>query len=180
MINDFIGPNRIIHEREAKVLSEKINRLLSVARQDKIPIVFINDSHESDCDWEFTRTLVHALKGSDGSKLVKEIEYHGEKIIEKSRYDAFYQTQLEDTLKDLKANQVILCGAQTHVCVLLTAMSSFYRGLKPIIVRDCTLSSTEDKHNFGLWYLENYAGDTADERDIEALFGNLKNWSENK
>jgi nicotinamidase-related amidase len=169
MIKDFFGPDKIIHEQETKNLCNNINGLLSIARSYKVPIIFLNDSHENEKDWEFTRTPVHALKGSEGSYIIDGIDYQGEKIVEKSRYDGFHHTELEDMLRKLGANIVILCGVQTHVCVLLTALSAFYRGLRPIIVRDCTSSSTKDKHDFGLWYLETYGGDTGDARDVEGL-----------
>jgi len=169
VIKDFFGPDRLIHEQEGKNLCSSINRLLSSARACKVPIIFLNDSHENEKDWEFTRTLVHALKGSEGSHIIDGIDYQGEKIVEKSRYDGFHHTELEDILKNLEVNVVILCGVQTHVCVLLTALSAFYRGFRPIIVRDCSSSSTKDKHGFGLWYLETYGGDTADSDDIEVL-----------
>ena len=49
-------------------------------------------------------------------------------IIEKHQYDAFYQTELNEILKKLKINQVIVTGVLTHLCCETTVRSAFVNG----------------------------------------------------
>lgn len=170
MIEDFFGEGKIISEEQGKSLCMNINRLLSAARDHNVPIIFLNDSHDNDGDHEFTRTPIHALKGTPGADILADIDYRNERIIEKSRYDGFFNTELEEMLNNLSVTNLIMCGVQSHVCVLLTALSAFYRGIQPVMVADCLGSSSEDKHDLGQWYLLQYGGDVANMSDVKSLF----------
>ena len=66
--------------------------------------------------------------------------------IEKETYDAFYNTELEEKLKSLKINQVVIVGVRTHLCVETTARSAFVRGFEVIIPFDAVFEKNEWQH----------------------------------
>ncbi|MDD5094875.1 MAG: isochorismatase family protein [Dehalococcoidia bacterium] len=71
-------------------------------------------------------------------------------VIEKSRYDAFYQTQLGEILHGQNINQVIICGVMTHLCCETTARSAFMRGFEVFFAVDGTATQNEAFHRAAL------------------------------
>ena len=59
-------------------------------------------------------------------------------LIEKRRYDAFFETPLEAHLRSWQVQQVVVTGVMTHLCCETTARSAFMRGFQPIFVVDST------------------------------------------
>ena len=66
--------------------------------------------------------------------------------IEKTQYDAFYQTALEDLLKEKGITQVVITGVMTHLCCETTARSAFMRGFTVFFPIDGTATYNEDFH----------------------------------
>jgi isochorismate hydrolase len=67
-------------------------------------------------------------------------------VINKSQYDAFYQTDLEDHLRKSEVKQVLICGVMTHLCCETTARSAFVRGFEVFFTIDGTATYNEDFH----------------------------------
>lgn len=67
-------------------------------------------------------------------------------IIEKTQYDAFYNTNLEDHLKSNDITQLIICGVMTHLCCETTARSAFVRGIEVFFPVDGTATYNRDFH----------------------------------
>ena len=65
-------------------------------------------------------------------------------IIEKSQYDAFFDTPLEARLRDLQVQQVVVTGVMTHLCCETTVRSAFMRGFQPFFLVDGT--ATYNRH----------------------------------
>jgi isochorismate hydrolase len=75
-------------------------------------------------------------------------------IIEKSQYDAFYHTPLEEHLHALGVSQVVITGVMAHLCCETTARSAFMRGFQPFFVVDGTATYN---HYFHIATLTNLA-----------------------
>ncbi|MGQ9856922.1 MAG: isochorismatase family protein [Fervidobacterium sp.] len=67
-------------------------------------------------------------------------------LIEKSTYDAFYNTPLDELLKSKAVDQLIITGVMTHLCCETTARSGFVRGYKIVMVEDCLWDKDEWYH----------------------------------
>jgi isochorismate hydrolase len=67
-------------------------------------------------------------------------------IIEKSYYDAFYHTRLEDVFRDKQIERVIICGVMTHLCCDTTARSAFMRDFEVFFAVDGTATYSEQFH----------------------------------
>ncbi|MBP1749708.1 MAG: isochorismatase hydrolase [Deltaproteobacteria bacterium] len=71
-------------------------------------------------------------------------------VIEKSFYDAFYHTYLEDVLRDKKIERIVICGVMTHLCCDTTARSAFMRGFEVFFTADGTATYNEQFHRAAL------------------------------
>jgi bifunctional isochorismate lyase/aryl carrier protein len=70
--------------------------------------------------------------------------------INKTQYDAFHHTTLEDKLHMLKIEQVVICGVMTHLCCETTARSAFMRGFEVFFAVDGTATYNEELHRASL------------------------------
>ncbi len=76
--------------------------------------------------------------GSEFHRIVPGIDVSKGRLIQKSQYDAFYHTQLEEILHEQQVRQVVICGVMTHLCCETTARSAFMRGFEVFFTVDGT------------------------------------------
>ncbi len=62
--------------------------------------------------------------------------------IEKREFSCCDEPTVVEKIKQLKAKNIIICGIESHVCVLQTAVDLKDAGLNPIVVMDCVSSRT--------------------------------------
>jgi isochorismate hydrolase len=71
-------------------------------------------------------------------------------VIQKSQYDAFYQTTLEELLHGKGNSQVVIAGVMAHLCCETTARSAFVRGFEVFFLVDGTATYNESFHRAAL------------------------------
>lgn len=71
-------------------------------------------------------------------------------LINKTQYDAFHLTSLENDLHNLGIEQVVICGVMTHLCCETTARSAFMRGFEVFFTVDGTATYNEELHRASL------------------------------
>lgn len=80
--------------------------------------------------------VVYSLTPKKTAILPQVAPHEGEAIVSSS-VDKFWNTDLEDILKDLGAKAVIVTGTAAHGAVLHTATAAGMRGLEVILPVDC-------------------------------------------
>lgn len=83
-------------------------------------------------------------------RLIPEIDISRGMLIQKSQYDAFHQTPLEELLRLRQVTQVVLCGVMTHLCCETTARSAFMRGFEVFFPVDGTATYNLAYHKASL------------------------------
>ncbi len=63
-------------------------------------------------------------------------------IITKQTYNAFYNTNLDHTLKGMGRDTVIICGTMTNYCCGASARDAFFRGYRVVFGSD--INATDD------------------------------------
>ncbi len=67
--------------------------------------------------------------------------------IEKTAFSTCDEPQFMKVLNESSKKNVILCGIETHVCVLQTSIDLINRGFIPVVIEDCVSSrKTSDKN----------------------------------
>jgi len=84
--------------------------------------------------------------GSREAGLVKGFDATLGKVIHKTQYDAFYETELEAALLADGVSQVVITGVMTHLCCETTARSAFMRGFEVFFCVDGTATYNEEFH----------------------------------
>ena len=78
------------------------------------------------------------------------------KILEKVSFSAMREPKFAKEIKKLERKQIILCGIETHICVLQTALDLIKKGYEVYIVNDACSSRKEHEHYSGLELLKQY------------------------
>jgi nicotinamidase-related amidase len=122
------------HERDAVVAN--IDSLVERARQEEVPVVWVQHSSEE------------LVRESDEWRIVPELTPNDtEPLIEKNYGDSFEDTSLESVLSDLGVGRLVVVGAQTDACVRSTLHGAFARGYDATLVSDA--HTTEDQSAWG-------------------------------
>jgi nicotinamidase-related amidase len=116
----------MLHNGE-KVL-QNILILLQKARSSNTPVIFVQHTVEGEDDYERGKPTweIHPL--------IKPMK--GEEIVEKSKCDSFYKTNLEEILKQKGITNLVICGMQSEYCIDTTCRRAFSIGYKSILVSD--------------------------------------------
>jgi nicotinamidase-related amidase len=172
MLNDFVT-GKLKCER-AKLIIPNLQKLLSVARQNKVPVIYACDAH-SEGDFELKLWGPHAMKGTEGAEIIPELKPEkADYVIEKTTYSAFFNTNLYELLQKIGAERLILTGIHTHVCVQHTAADAFFRGYKVVVAKDCVQASDEKSHRDSLEYMRTTYG-----AEIKSSAALMKEWVSN-
>lgn len=147
MQNDFVHERGSLRVTSALGTVGKIRKLIDKARKNNVKIIYTKDTHfEGDPEFEIWGD--HAKRGSWGWEIFDELAPHGDDIvIEKSRYDAFYGTPLDDYLRTRGITNLVVVGTVANICVLYTVASASMRWYKVIVPID-GLSALDE---FDLW-----------------------------
>jgi bifunctional isochorismate lyase/aryl carrier protein len=131
----------------APAIIPNINALTSVFEKAGRPVYFTrhgNDPRDGGpmaSWWRELLTRDHPL-----AALAADLDFHGQPIIEKTQYDAFFGTDLESRLQQSNTKQLVITGVSTHLCCESTARSAFMRGLAVFLIIDGTATWNRELH----------------------------------
>lgn len=124
----------------APAIVPNILKLKDLFSKNQAPIIVtrhVNSSENAGKMEVWWRDLL--TEENPGSNLIEEFREIDKAImIEKTQYDAFFSTDLDQILKSLKVSQVIVTGVLTHLCCETTARSAFMRGFDVFFGIDST------------------------------------------
>lgn len=135
----FLSENSHAFVPSSPAIIPQINLLIRHYKDLALPVIFtrhINTYKNSGLMDEWWRGMLseeHSL-----SNINKDIDSKDSIFINKSQYDAFYETELENILNKKNVSQLLITGVMTHLCCESTVRSSFIRNIMPIFPIDTT------------------------------------------
>ena len=127
--------------------------LLKKMRDLGIPIIHLQlVKKEEEKNWH-DRLFI---RGSEGGKIIKEVLEPEDIIVEKYKDSGFFETELEQKLKELGITSVIITGMQTQICVQTTAADAYFRGYEVFVPSDVVVSTQKLDTERALIWLEKY------------------------
>lgn len=150
---DFMLPGGKLYAAGAEAIRENLGRLVRHARAEGIPLVACVDAHAAD-DPEFQSWPPHCLRGTPGQRKLPETLTGAEVfvpnapaatlpdprlahvVLEKQETALFTNQVAERVLRATGADEVVVFGVVTEVCVRQAAEGLLARGWKVRLVED--------------------------------------------
>jgi nicotinamidase-related amidase len=136
---------RNVYYQEGKTIIPHLQKLIGEGRRKGFPVVFACDSF-LEGDFIFKgKTKVHAIRGTKGAEVVDDLKPEPtDVLLPKRRFSAFFKTDLDQTLRMLGVDTIVVTGITTEVCVLMTVMDGLSHDFSAIILEDCTASRNKE------------------------------------
>ena len=154
MLDDFVT-GTLANPRAQRIIAP-LQQLLAHARNCGWVVVFSNDAHQPG-DPELAVWGHHAMDGAPGSTVVGELaprEGPREIISKKRCYGAFDGTGLDEQLKALGVDEVVMTGQHTHICVRHSSYNALIRGYRISVPRDAVCAFEGVDEDAALTYLK--------------------------
>ncbi len=146
----FLDPDSRAFLPLSVAAARRLGRLVEVWRQAALPLVFTRHVHRNPAEdggamARWWRSLI--MDGSAESELVEALAPRdGERVIKKSRYSAFANTELEMVLRSLGIRDVLIGGVMTNLCCETTAREAFVRDFNVFLLGDGTAAADPELH----------------------------------
>jgi len=131
--------------QEGKEIIPNLQKLLEEGRKRGFPVIFACDSF-LEGDFIFKGKMkVHAIRGTKGAEVIDDLErVPTDIILPKRRFGAFFKTDLDQTLRTLGIDTIVVTGITMEFCVLMTAFEGLCQDFSVILLEDCTASRSKE------------------------------------
>lgn len=135
-------------------------RLLAAVRQAGIPVIFTNVVYEpGGADGGLFYQKIPALKAFDRGSPLGQFPptlqpRDGEAVISKQFASAFFGTALDEKLRDMGVDTLLISGLSTSGCVRATALDALQHGFAPFVVREACGDRHPAPHDNNLFDLQ--------------------------
>ncbi len=148
-------------------------RVMHLARQKGIPVIFTAMGYEEGCESEMGIWLKKAptlALFKAGSRLVEIDErvkpIAGEPVIIKQGPSAFFGTHLASLLIRLGVDTLIITGCTTSGCVRATVVDAMQYSFRAIVPRECVADRAKGPHEANLFDINQKYGDVVPVRSV--------------
>ncbi|URN95324.1 MAG: cysteine hydrolase [Candidatus Pristimantibacillus lignocellulolyticus] len=137
---------------------DQIERLIKVAHEQEVPILFIRLITDPVTDSRAMKSW-YAKKGLDpedsvaicrrgtfGAEDYRIAPSSADYIVEKQKYSAFVGTNIELLLQQLNVEHLIVTGVTTECCVDSTVRDAFMKDYEVYVVADACAAYEQDVH----------------------------------
>ncbi len=162
MQNDFVSKDGSLYFEESRKVVKPIVELIEKFKERKAVIITTQDWHDKN-DNEFKAFPPHCIRGTRGSKVIKEIRaalvgYKPWLKVKKTRFSAFYKTDMDKIINDYKIEKATIVGVMTNICVLYTVEEFRNRDIETVVVKNCVTTKDEKVQEFTLNQMKEILG----------------------
>ncbi|MBM7540717.1 cysteine hydrolase family protein [Amphibacillus cookii] len=172
-----------------KEIIEPINKFVTNCRSMSIPIIHVrsvlrrdgsDDINGNKSAWRIMSSFreqppenldAHGIEGSKWIEFSVDVQPSDYQIDSKKRLSAFYVTDLELLLRNIKKETIILVGALTDCCVLNTSSDGANRDFRVVVPKDLTRGNAQLEAS-ALQIIARYFGLVVESDDL------LAHWAE--
>ena len=142
-------------DAQINIAIANIRRLLDTAHAANIPVYYTaQPPRQNPADRRLlTDFWGDGLQDDENARILDELApTEADTVLTKWRYSAFVRSPLEEQLKDLGRDQLIIGGIYAHIGCLTTALEAFMRDIQPFMVADALADFTEKEHHMACEY----------------------------
>ncbi|XP_059656469.1 nicotinamidase 2-like [Cornus florida] len=136
----------------AEPILPAIGTTIDLCRNASVPVIFTRHCHKSAADYGMLGEWWNddlVLDGTVEAELIPEVGRRATgdgEVMEKNTYSAFRGTRLEERLREMGIEEVIVSGVMTNLCCETTAREAFVRGFRVFFSTDATATSLPELH----------------------------------
>ena len=133
-----------------------INTLIEYFESRQLPVFHVVSKYKADrSDWELKMKMAgepELIEGTPETAILTPIRVSdAHTILSKTRYSAFFKTDLADRLCHEKIARVVVVGAYTHYCVNATIFDAYCHDFVPCLITDAVTSHLTEE---SAWMIE--------------------------
>lgn len=127
---------------------ENVTSLTRSCMEKGIKVFYTRHGHRKENDGSMLSKWWGDLimYGSEEWELIDGLNAASGEIIDKNRYNAFHETDLNQRLQNAGVNDIIISGVMTNCCVETTARSAFDHDYGVFVVADACAAADEELH----------------------------------
>ncbi|MBX3598860.1 MAG: cysteine hydrolase [Rhizobiaceae bacterium] len=171
MINEFCKPGGLMVLPGYEKLVPQQLQVIDAARKNGVPVIWVHDVHRSNVrqDREWLKRTPHCVEKTWGVEIIEDLGARDDEIhVDKRRYSAFFQTDLDLTLKDLGVNQIVVFGVVTNICVRSTVHDAFFNGYEVVVPQDCCAATGPREQESSLYDIATHFGTVSNAAAVSA------------
>ena len=158
MVRGFLEDGHPLYCGEtARSIIPCVRELLKRETERGAHVLYLVDTHHPD-DEEFEMFPPHCIQDTSECKVIPELRGFEGEIIPKRRYSCFWDTVLGERLTELQADELVVVGVCTDICVMHTVADARNRGYVVKVPRNCVASFDPEAHAFALKHMEKVLG----------------------
>lgn len=96
------------------------------------------------------------VRGSIGAQILEEVYSPSDIVLEKPKDSGFFKTNLEEQLRQLEVDTLIICGMQAQICIQTTAADAHFRDFDVIVPKEGVVSTRPEDVERALKWLAGY------------------------
>jgi len=163
---------------EADDVVEANRKLLAAFRSKGLPVFFTTVIYHDDSQARVFRDRVPALEllkpGSHWVEVDPRLEPHeGERIVEKQWASGFFKTDLDESLRAMGVDSLVVTGLTTSGCVRATAVDGLQYNYKVVVPAEAVGDRNPDAHRANLFDLNAKYVDVLDLARVMLLLEDL-------
>ncbi|WP_168991729.1 MULTISPECIES: isochorismatase family protein [Mesorhizobium] len=159
MQRDFVDQGAVMEVAAAGHRIPAMRQVIDACRAASIPVIYTRHVLSDNFDISPLETTYQPRlrttgmrEGSAGVEIVADLApLPGDIIVDKHRFDAFYNTRLDTVLRNIrgtgKVDTVIIIGTVTSICCESTARSAFMHDYKVAFIGDANGGLDDASHN---------------------------------
>jgi nicotinamidase-related amidase len=131
----------------AEAIMPRLQAMIAAFREKGRPVIFTRHSHRHGEEGVLGVWWKDTIRdAAPQSWLDPRLDTTGCPVIRKTRYSAFFGTDLHARLWKLGVDTPVIAGVNTHLCCETTARDAFMRDLRPVVLMDATATDDEALH----------------------------------
>lgn len=152
MQNDFVRKDGVLHVPGIDDRLSAYRMFIEECRKRGLPIIYtrhVFDAANNPIEAElFPVLLKEGLRpGTRGHAIIDELAPDpGDTVMEKTRYNAFFKTDLDAVLATKGITHVIITGTMTEICCHSTARGAMERNFRVLFPSDLNFSADPNVH----------------------------------
>jgi nicotinamidase-related amidase len=147
--NEWIDKSSEYYVGDISKKLTKLNKLIKFCREKNIPIIFTTHI-EPDSKTAFA-------EGTKRVEIIEKLDFQPKKdiLIKKNKISPFFKTRLEQILRKLNVEELIITGILTNLCVRSCVSDAYDRGYRITVIKDTCVAFSDEIQKFTFKDLKN-------------------------